>query len=414
MDDAQTSWRRPVHAIRRLLIRPHRDVRLALIVWGTLAAICLASGPLLGRFGCYGEVRYWLTIWGTGLDVYQLPLGVDYPPHTLVFFSPLLLFPAHYGATLFAVLNVLVCIAAAWSIVALTSGYAGWSLSRRERLAYVLMLLVWSPTRVGIWAGQTSPAMILCCCLALRLSASQPVLAGLLLGVGASKPHIALGFYLMAVYCRMWTTVAIAVATVSSAVLAYAWSVARSPVEVMAQYISTLFSVYSGPRFYRGEVDLRPLFVDLIGFGEYQIGESLYLATMLVTGVALLWLAWRVRNRFSAAVWVLAAGLTWTTAFLPVNRYGVTLIAPTVLLTLWRPNVSRFMLNVIAVVIAVIVADLPTLARHGMLSYLPAPIAHLAPHIHYFDRFVIGACLVISFTALVRASRAVPNASTAA
>jgi len=403
MDDAKTTWRRPVHAIRRLLIRPHRDIRLALAVWGPLAVICLASGPLLGRFGCYVEVHRWLTVWHSGLNVYELNMAVDYPPNTLVFFSPLLFLPARHGAELFAVLNVFACIAAAWSIVALTSGYAGLSLSRSERLAYVLMLLVWSPTRVGIWAGQTSPAMILCCCLALRFSESSPVVAGILLGIGASKPHVALGFYLMAVYCRMWKTVGVAAVTASSAVCVYAWSVSRSPFEVIGQYVSTLLSVYGGPGFYRGEVDLRPFFVDLFGFGQYRIGESLYLLTTVATGVGLLYLAWRVRSRMSAAVWVLASGLTWTTAFLPVNRYGLTLIAPTVLLTLWRPKPSKFMLNVIAVVIAVIVADLPTLVRHGALDYLPHVIGQFAPFTHYIDRMTIGACMVISFVALARA-----------
>ena len=200
---------------------------------------------------------------------------------------------------------------------------------------------------------------------------------------------------------RSWKVLLVATLAAVGAAVIYAVSVHQSPVAVLGQYVSALFVVYGGPTFYRGDVDLRPFFVDLSP--TYAIGEWLYLGTTVVTGLALLALTWRARAKPHASVWVLAAGLAWATAFLPINRYGLLLIAPTVLLTLWRPTLYWLMLDAVAVVIALIVADLPTLARHGALNYLPRVIGQFAPFTHYIDRMTIGACMVISFVALARA-----------
>ena len=125
---------------RSLLIRPHQDVRLAIVVWGVLAVVSLTVAFVVaGRpagSDAFFEVRGWLTLWRSGVNVYERAgLFVDYPPNALVFLSPLLLFPSIDGALWFAAVNIAACIAAAWLIVSLTSGYAGVSLTRIERLA---------------------------------------------------------------------------------------------------------------------------------------------------------------------------------------------------------------------------------------------------------------------------------------
>lgn len=262
MEPSRPYWRQPVRFIRRLLIRPHHDVRAALWIWGALAIACLAAGIFVsdnpGRSDAYFEVRRWLSLWHSGVNVYEVPnLFVDYPPHAIVFLSPMLLTPVAHGETWFAVFNTLVCAATAWTLVSLVSGYAGVTLSRVERLVYVFMLLVWSPTRVGIWNGQTSPALILCCCLALRFSTSSPVAAGVLMAIGLSKPHVAFGFVLFAAFLRMWKMLAASVFAVVAAEAAYLISVSRSPVDVFREYLTTLFAVYGGSTFLRAEVDTR-------------------------------------------------------------------------------------------------------------------------------------------------------------
>lgn len=402
-----TIWTRPVRAVRRLLIRPHHDVHVAIWVWGGLALACLIAGVMVsnnpGRSDAYIEVRNWLTIWRSGVNVYeQRALLVDYPPHALVFMSPLLWFPSVGGEFWFALFNVVVCAITAWTIVSLTSGYAAVPLSRTERLAYALMLLVWSPTRVGIWNGQTSPALILCCCLALRMSQWSPVVAGTLLAIGLSKPHVAFGFVLLAAFCRMWKMLSVAVVAAVAAAFAYTLTVSRAPVDVFNQYLANLFDVYGGPTFLRAEVDLRPFFTDLIP--DYNVAESIYLAWASVLGAYLLWLAWRGRNIPDAGVWVMAAGMMWALSVFPFRRYGMLLIAPTVLMMLWQPRLSEWRLTLVGVLIFVIAADLPFLVRHALVTYGPASAAKYAFLTHYFNRVVTVICLVTAFRTLARIS----------
>lgn len=397
-----------VRLVRGLLVRPHHDVRAALLFWGPLAVACLVAGFMVAdnpsRSDAYFEVRNWLAMWRLGINVYEVPgLLVDYPPHALVFLSPMMLFPAASGELVFAGFNVLICIATSWTIVSLTAGYAGVSLSRVERLAYVLMLLVWSPTRVGIWNGQTSPLLILCCCLALRLSAWSSIVAGVLMAVGMSKPHLALGFALLATFFRMWKMLAVAAFTTIAAALVYVATVHKGPIEVLQQYIGNLFSVYGGPSFLRAEVDIRPFFTDLIG--NYAIAEPLYLLTASILGTMLLYFAWRGRHNIDAGVWVMSSGLMWSIAIFPFRRYGMLLLAPTVLMLLWRPRVSKHTLTWAGAIIFLIAADLPFVIRHIGMQFGPPSGASYGPYLHYINRMVTVTCLIASFVTLARLSR---------
>lgn len=381
---------------------------MALWFWGPLAVLCLVAGFMVAdnpaRSDAYFEVRRWLMMWKSGVNVYAAPgLFVDYPPHALVFLSPLMLFPEQGGEVLFAGLNVLVCIATTWTIVSLTAGYAGVALSRPERLAYVLMLLVWAPTRVGIWNGQTSPLLILCCCLALRWSSWSSIVAGLFMAVGMSKPHLAIGFLLLAAFFRMWKMLAVASFTMVGAALVYVMTVAASPKVVLQQYIGNLFFVYGGPSFLRAEVDVRPFFADLIG--NYAVAEPLFLLTAAVLGIMLLHFAWRGRANVDAGVWVMASGLMWSIAMFPFRRYGMLLLAPTVLLLMWRPRVSERALTWAGIMIFIIAADVPFVVRHLGLMYGPRSAEIYAPYLHYINRLVTVTCLIASFRTLARVSR---------
>lgn len=407
MATPQTGQRARLSVLERLLVRPHEDTRLALMVWGAFAVAAVIAGILVAddptRSEGYFTVRHWIEVWRSGANVYEMNLAVDYPPQALIFLSPLAWFPAVHGEQWFAALNSVLCIAAAWYLVSLTSGYAGVVLTRAERLAYVLMLVASSPTRVCIWNGQTTPLVILACCFALHMATRAPYAAALALAVGLSKPHVAIGFLLFAVFLRLWKLVSLAALTAVSAALVYTATVSRSPWLVFRQYIDTLFGVYGGPKFLRGEIDIRPFFVDLLG--DYAIGETAFLATSCALGALLLGLIWRARHNPHAAVWVMAASLMWAMAVFPFRRYGLLLIAPAVLLFLWNPGVRRRWLILAGIAIFLIAADLPFLIRHAMIDYGSPLAAAYAPLTHYVNRLIIVACLVTSFTSLARAGQ---------
>lgn len=387
-------------------MRPHEDLRLALWVWGLLAAVCLICGYHFADnptgSEAYFTVREWLAAWRMGANVYALRLFADYPPNALVFLSPLSLFPQTSGHMLFAAINVVVCMACSWMLVGLTAGYAGVSLDRVQRLVYALMLLVMSPSRVAVWNGQTSPLLILFCCQALRIAPRWPILAGVLMGVGMSKPHVAFGFMLVGAFNRMWLMLASAFATAITAWWGYSISVGQSPVTVFFDYVSTLLGLYGGPQFLRAEADIRPFFVDV--FRTYAVGEPLFLVTALVLAAVLLWFTWRGRHRPEAGVWVMAAALMWCIAVFPFRRYGLMLMAPTMMLTLWRPGLSERALTGVAIMILVLVADVPFLIRHTVLRLAP-DWSRYALDTHYVNRALTGICLVIAFASLARVTR---------
>lgn len=380
---------------------------LALWVWGCLTVVCLASGYYFADNPTGSEafftVREWLSAWRSGANVYALNLFADYPPNALVFLSPLSLFPQENGHMIFAAINVVVCVASSWMLVGLTAGYAGISLTRLERLTYALMLLVMSPSRVAVWNGQTSPLLILFCCLALRLAPRWPLTAGLLMGIGMSKPHVAFGFALLGMFSGMWVMLFSSAATVIAAWCIYSFSVGQSPVAVFFDYTSTLLGLYGGPQFLRAEADVRPFFVDF--FGAYTIGEPLFLLTAAVLGALLLWLTWRGRNNNDVGVWVMASALMWCIAVFPFRRYGLMLMAPTMLLMLWRPGLSERALTGVALMIFVLVADVPFLIRHSVLTLGPGWAQHYAPATHYVNRALTAICLTIAFTVLNRVTR---------
>jgi hypothetical protein len=152
--------------------------------------------------------------------------------------------------------------------------------------------------------------------------------------------------------------------------------------------------------------------MDLIG--NYAIAEPLYLLTAAVLGAMLLYFSWRGRNTPDAGAWVLATGLMWSIAIFPFRRYGMLLMAPTVLLLLWRPGLSERMLTIVGVMIFLVAADLPFVVRHVMVTYGPRAAIKYASWTNYMNRFVTVVCLLASFVALARASRPAPTVPTSA
>jgi hypothetical protein len=222
------------------------------------------------------------------------------------------------------------------------------------------------------------------------------------MAIGLSKPHVALGFFLFAAFLRRWTMLMTSVVAVIAAEVVYMLTVARSPMEVLSEYADTLFAVYGGSNFLRAEVDIRPFFTDLIG--NYEIAEPLFVAVASVLGAMLLWLTWLVRHNLHAGVWVLASGLTWAMAVFPFRRYGMLLLAPTVLLLLWRRSLSERMLSGLAALIILIALDVPFTGRHLLTLTGTDTANHFAPMLHYVHRAITVLCLAVSMTTLARMS----------
>ncbi len=379
------------NAVGSLFVVPHRRVGPAIYFWGLIALVSMSCALWVAdaHSDAYWEIRQWLEIWRTGgTDIYPLRvLGVDYPPHAIIILWPLLGIPRSVAGDTYAILNVFMCGVSTWLLVSVMSRLMTVSLTRLERTTYVLMLLAWSSVRVSIWSGQTTPLVLLLLCLSLRMADRFPIAAGIVLGLGTLKPHVAMGFLLVFWLQKRFSSLIAATLTIGVLFCAYCASVGRSVPFVLGEYYHLLVGIYGGSLFLRGEVDIRPFFIDVIR--DYSVGESLFLATAAVTGALVIWFSWRVRSRENAMALILSTAVLWSLEVFPFRRYGLTLVAPFVLYLLWDPHVSRRTLQALGVVVFSIVIDVPFLVRHAIEWSGWASGRAIEPWFHYTNRFAI-------------------------
>jgi hypothetical protein len=318
---------------------------------------------------------------------------------------PLAWLPASIAPLAYAIFNAAVCILSTWLLVSVTSRLVGADLSRAERSAYVLMFLAWTPVRVCIWYGQTTPLVLLFLCAAMRIADEFPILAGICLGLGTFKPHVAMGFLIVFAFQKRLVSLLSATVVVAGLVWAYCVSVGQSIPAVIGEYYAKLNHIYGGSTFQHGEVDMRPFFVDV--FRKYGVAEPLFLITCVVLAVVMISLSWRARKQPSAYGLILATGLMWSLAVFPFHRYGLLLMAPVILYLLWEPRVTRRTMRMLAIVIFSILIDVPFLIRHAMVRWGSPRISRLEPWAHYANRIAIVVFLAIALVHLARLGRPV-------
>lgn len=402
----QSGW------LRRLLIEPHRHRRVSVPFWGIIAVACVAVAIVTGARPLHAlafvEVRGWLEAWSAGLDVYAIPaLRVDYPPNALLILAPLRWLPGDHDVAVYAVLNAIIAVTTAWLLVSVTARLARITLSRAERLPYVLIVLSLAPLRVSIWNGQTSPLVLLLCLLSVRLWNVSATLSGVCLGFAAMKPHVALAFVLPALFARRWRELAASAATVAVLFGAYCLSVNVTPGQVLAEYWMRLIDVYGGADFFQGELDMRPLLIAMSG--AYGVGEPLFLSGAIALGLGVLVLTYRARRNLDAEFAVFAAAITVCISVFPFRRHGALLIVPTLLYTLWRGrgrataplDQPRWLA---ALVLALFAIDLPFVAHYTLRAFHPAWVVY-APLAHHVNRLLILMCLVATMLNLWRIPR---------
>jgi hypothetical protein len=388
----------------------------AFVFWGVFAAANLAigwiiaaqSGPL--RSEAYQEVRWWLsTWWSHRVDLYGLSwMRVDYPPQALMVLLPLAWLPADTGARWFAALNVLFSVSGVWFLISVTSRFAGARMTRLERAAYTLMLLAWTPLRVAIWNGQTTPFLLALLFFALRIVDRFPIAAGVALALGGVKPQLALPVIVVLLVQRRFATVI--VGAVLSIVLAvgYCLSVGQDVFAVLAEYVGQLLGIYGGPTFLHGEVDMRPLFIDL--FQAYGLGEPIYLSVSAGLGGLFVWLVWRARAAPRTVSLAFSTGLLVSLAVFPFRRYGLMCIAPAILGLVWKQNASRTQLAFLSFAVLLLWLDFPFLFRHAIDLFQLTAWQWTVPYFHYLNRITVLVFLAWNLAQLAALAASPPAA----
>ena len=234
--------------------------RRAIWIWGALAVTNLGIGILIALLpsraidfeGVWRWTRQWVV---EGLNIYavnDVNDGSDYPPHAIVLLSPLGLIPFDLAVPMWALVNlVLACLAPYLAARFIRPG-----VPFSAMLLPTLMFLTWGGVRTLL---QFSLLALTCGMAALALAERRPIWSGILLGLAAMKPHIALPMFLWAIFTRRFRCVAVAILTVVGGLVVFCIRATANPVDVVRQHLAFLGGVLSGDGRRVGLSEIRPL-----------------------------------------------------------------------------------------------------------------------------------------------------------
>jgi hypothetical protein len=296
-------------------------------VWGVLACVSLASGvwgaTWPGRSLDLREVLRWAATWDFGaVNPYTTGvLRVDYPPHAFLLLGPLHLLPADLAPAMFAVVNTIICVLAAWVTVQVSMEVPG-PTATRQRQVLVLVILTFGVFRSSLWLGQLMPLAWLLLMLAVREAARRPALAGVCLGLGAFKLNLALGVVLCLLAQGRRTVLLWAAVTMAIGISVVAWITGVEPWVMTEQYVRGMVRMY-GPGGYVAD------WLSLRALADGPAARAAIAAYLAITGALVAWVTVRrnVTGAHALALWCL-----WSLQAVSHQRFNFVLAVPAVLL----------------------------------------------------------------------------------
>lgn len=317
-----------------------------------------------GYMADLSRLREWLETWRAGGNPYAEYFDVDYPPNALVLLAPLSWFSDAALPIVYPPLLMVATAAGAWILSGWMAEQFGVTLTPRDRVLLVLLMLAGESTRSAIWRGQTSPFALLFGAAALRLKARRPAWAAVMLACCAFKPHVAVGFGLaiLVTHGVVIPAAGALLTLVQSALFAAHAHVGVQ--DVWGGYVTTLWRLYSGPERVRGLLSIRWVLEDLSG--NFTFGTLLYVAMALASGTCLAYAAGQAQTRAHRGQ-IVAALFLWSLLFLPHQLYHGWMAAPALWLMMWPESglIRRALVRTSLVVpyVAFGVIDVPRLVR---------------------------------------------------
>jgi hypothetical protein len=186
---------------------------IGLLVHGALAAYAVRTDRPLDYYAyvvaarsfAAGDNAYRATLEGNAARARALHLPTEAPPYlyptlTALVVTPLSFLPPRVGAGLWALAGVLATWAATLALVR-----AAPAASRRRRLAFVALVVLFIPILSSLWAGQVNALVLLLLVLALvRLEHHRDASAGVLLALSIGLKPFALAVVPLLVWRRRW------------------------------------------------------------------------------------------------------------------------------------------------------------------------------------------------------------------
>jgi hypothetical protein len=236
-----------------------RAVRYGRALLGVAACVNLAAGIVISldspaRASDLWTIYDWCRAWlFEGRSLYTVAgAATDYPPNAIVVLAPLALLPAVWLTSIWMAIALALTLLLP-SIVMRASAPG----RRRAAAALVvptLLFLCWAAPRTLL---QFSVLSMTLACLALLIADTRPALAGVALGLGLCKPHLAGPIALWTLITGRLRVLTIAVAVAAAGWAVYDGRIGEDPRTTAMAYWRVLESQYAGAGGLIGHANLR-------------------------------------------------------------------------------------------------------------------------------------------------------------
>jgi hypothetical protein len=351
------------------------------------ACVNLVAGVTLalrdpGRASDLRVVHDWCRAWLLGgQSLYTGPeASTDYPPNAIVMLSPLALLPRHWLVPLWTAAAVALTPVLPWLVLRCAKR------GDRSALAVpMLLFLCWAATRTLL---QFSLLSMILSCVALLIVDAHWLAAGVALGLGLMKPHIAGPIALwMLVTGRLRPLIAAAFVIVAGWAL-YDARIGEHPFTTVAGYWHVLGSEYAGPLGMVGHTSIRGW--TQIVTADTRTADALWLVLSALLLIGVCGLARRDRSRALDAGGLAVPGLfcLWSLLVIYHNGNNMILMLPAFtflwFLDVGRPSPSHWV--PIVMLQAVLMFDVPVRLDAAAPAHGWGRIA-----VDHFDRVVVLA-----------------------
>jgi hypothetical protein len=374
-------------------------------LWLVPAILNISAGIVLAmRAGGSSDVetvRFWAGQWlFAGQDLYASSRsGTDYPPHALVWLSPLSLVPGPLVVPLWGALNIVLAVLGAY----LAARFVRPHVTFGDAAYLALLFLCWSGTKTLL---QFSLLMLVFGLAAAVLAEKRPWLSGICLGLSLMKPQIAIPFVLWTLFTRRWKVAGVSALVVAVGTGLYCLRVAANPVFVAVRYGQILRLYYTGDSALFGVSQLRPLFARF-GGGP---GVDMTAAVVALALFAVLCIEGFQSGRSASRVMYVAPGLAgiWSLLTFYHLTYGFIVLLPlAALLLLTDDHTAPRERQIIFWAMQIgLMIDAPGIWRRSA-SWVPHGAAVDAVFAN-FDRLLM-VCLFVAIFAVYRSAGVEPS-----
>lgn len=305
-----------------------KHLKVLIPLWGLISLVSLTRGFTtslkIEQSQDFKFVMNWLSTWISGLNPYHLPPGsvANYPPHTIVFLSPLAFIPEQSAAIIWGGLNLIIAAATGVLAIRIVKPFA----SRSSTLMFALLFLSWAGLRVGLGNGQFSLLVVFFGLLAVLIADTNWIASGIFLGLSLMKPHLGMAFFLWFVLTRRFKSAVAALGVALLGLVIFSLRIGKNPFQGAADFLFVLQFQFGGERFGAGVTELRPLLHFLVP--HFVAAEVLN--TVIIVGLLTLIVGFALhrdmRNSGQAEITILHLSCLWALLAVFHNSYDFVLM----------------------------------------------------------------------------------------